>query len=45
MWNSVYAVTTHANTSNGTKIPNFFCKKVGDDVALVQCPFKENILL
>ena len=35
-----HAVITHANTSNGIKIPTFFWKKVGDDVILVQCPFK-----
>ena len=33
-----YAVITHANTSNYTKIPTFL-EKVGDDVILVQCPF------
>ena len=31
-----HAVFTHANTSNGIKIPTFFWKKVGDDVELVQ---------
>ena len=33
-----HAVITHANTSNGIKIPTFL-EKVGDDVILVQCPF------
>ena len=35
-----HVVITHVNTSNGIKIPTFFRKKLGDDVELVQCPFK-----
>ena len=31
-----HAVLTHANTSNGIKIPTSW-KKLGDDVILVQC--------
>ena len=35
-----HVVITHANTSNGVKIPTFFWKKLDNDVILVQCPFK-----
>ena len=35
-----HAVITHANTYNGIKNLNIFWKKLGDDVELVQCPFK-----
>ena len=38
-----HAVITKANTANGIKIPTLFWKKLGDDVILVQCPFKENM--
>ena len=38
-----HAVFTHANTSDGIKIPTFFGKSWADDVILVQCPF--NILI
>ena len=40
-----HTIITHANTSNGIKNPNFFWKKLGDDVTLVQCPFKNNTCL
>ena len=33
-----HAFTTHVNTANGIK-SQFFWKKFGDDVLLVQCPF------
>ena len=34
-----HSVISHANTSNGIKIPTFFGKSWGNDVVLVQCPF------
>ena len=41
-----HAVITHANTSNDIKIPTFFCwKSWGNDVILVQCPFKNALSL